>query len=500
MIVMLLLLLLPISSQYFFRVYDNQQLQKTEIELIAQSAVLAATYRLLYHQQSIQFKISGYDPIPPQLDLSHDIILPRRPKALITFQTPTQKAIQIGQMMQPILMHSQQITLAGMRILDHQGIVIAGRNEQQLSLAHIKEVQRALKGHYQAVIRERISDEPPPPLSSISRSSKIRIFTAFPIMEKGTVLGVVYLSRTPQNIAKYLYSIKETLFWRSIFILGFAMLLIYFISSLLAQPIKELTAQVRKVTLGEAKTIQLSKQPNTAELAELAHGFIKMSEALEARNHYIKDFASHVSHEFKTPLTSMQGALELLQDHAEEMSLEQKETFYHHLFDDIERLEHLVTRLLALARADAMPMNTDAVDLALSLKKIQSVYAKKQLNIIFNIKKTRCYLKIDADSFHTILLNLAENSLQHGASLLQITLKKSENKATLFFQDNGSGISKANQSKILTPFFTTRREQGGTGLGLGIITSLLQNVDGSIEVLKSNKGALLKIALWISIK
>jgi len=427
MIVMLLLLFLPISSQYFFRVYDNHQLQKTEIELISQSAVLAAIYRLLLTEYqnkpliypNIQSK-NYYHPIQPLLDLSHNSVLPRRPKAIKTNQVIDKMVLKTGKKMQSIIIETQRITLAGIRILDQHGTVIAGRHEVGLSLAHIKEVKAALNGQYQAVIRERLSDEPAPPLASISRGAHIRAFSALPIMQNKQVIGVVYLSRTPLNIAKYLYASKLKILSLSLFVLTIAILFIYFISGFIAQPIKELTEQVRKVSQGEIETIQLSKQPSTYELAELAQSFVKMSQTLQQRSTYIRDFAAHVSHEFKTPLTAIQGALELLQDHADEMSDQQKQKFFNNILADTRRLEKLVQRLLELARADAMQPSSDCSDLNKVLTHCQAIYAERQLEIQFNNKESQLYLKISPDSLQTIFMNLAENSLQHGANQINI--------------------------------------------------------------------------------
>ncbi|MEN9433204.1 MAG: hypothetical protein RLZZ422_793, partial [Pseudomonadota bacterium] len=233
LIMMLTVLALPLGGLYFFRIYENELVRQTEIELIAQSAVLAATYRQLMrldrmtaltltaintkeqepknaaltaaYKSQMEINPSGYfTPIPPTLDLTDPIELPR-PEARITGVMANAKATAAGQAMTRIVLDTQQVTLAGVRLLDEQGIVIGGKEEIGLSLAHIPEVRLALRGKFKSIIRQRISDEPPPPLYSISRGTTIRVFTAFPILDQQHVLGVVYLSRTPNNIIKHLY-------------------------------------------------------------------------------------------------------------------------------------------------------------------------------------------------------------------------------------------------------------------------------------------------------
>ncbi len=505
LMVMLSILLLPLISLFFFRFYENELVRKTENELIMQSAVFASVYRELLgqNQPDQNFK---YTPIDPQLDFAKHQILPRRPpakKVLVARNISAQKA---GMMMQNILQNTQQFTLAGMRILDAQGIVVAGRGELNKSLAHVKEVKSALKGKYTSVLRERISDEPPPSIASISRGTGVRVFTAFPIINteknKNKVLGVVYLSRTPQNILKHLYGIKEKVFLILLLLFSLTGLIVLFISSRLSRPIRELIEQTQKLTRGEINTVEVIKQPGTYELSKLSNSFAEMSQALYERSQYIHQFASHVSHEFKTPLTSMQGSLELLLEHNDDMPEQQRLRFLNNLQEDTERLKSLVQRLLEQARADALQGATESTALLPILQDLRSRYIDTKLQIIFD-SKNNYLLKISAASLRSVLSNLFDNSFQHGADKVEINLKEFSEGDTgeaikhlqIWIHDNGSGISVANRKKIFTPFFTTRRESGGTGLGLGIIESILAASNGSIENREIEEGALFIISL-----
>ena len=485
LMVMLSVLLLPLGSLYFFRFYENVLVQKTEVELITQSAVLASVYRELIGKN--QAAADGvYHPIEPHLDLSKQKVLPRRPNAYIDQRFNTLWDLSeeqlAGMNMNNILKNTQQVTLAGIRILNKEGVVIAGSAELNTSMAHIVEVKKALKGEYSAVLRERISDEPPPSIASLSRGTGIRVFVAFPIMNQGTVEGVVYLSRTPQNILKHLYSIKEKVILLGLLLLGLTGLIVLFISSRLSRPIRELIEQTKKVTSGESTTVEVLKQPGTYELAELSNSFAKMSQTLHERSEYIQQFASHVSHEFKTPLTSMQGSLELLQEHGDDMPEEQRQRFIDNLTADTDRLKRLVNRLLEQARADSLHVTTESCNLLASIKTIESRYADSDLNFeLENEELLDSEVKLSKSSLYSVLSNLSDNSLQHDATTVKIYAEKSVDKLRVTFHDNGTGISEANQNRIFTPFFTTNRESGGTGLGLGIVESLLKSSNATIE-------------------
>lgn len=513
---MLTILLFPLVSLYFLRFYENELVRKTELELIAQSAVISATYRSFINRINTTTQTTRpspyYIPIAAQLDLSFHPILPPRPAALKVAKNQTshtQQVWKIAEKLQTIIIEAQRTTLAGFRILDANGIIIAGKNERGQSLAHITEIQQALKGHYTAVIRQRISDEPSPPIASISRGTNIRVFTAFPIKDQQQVYGVVYLSRTPQNIVKYLYQRKEKVILLATLLISITLMIVFFISFHLVRPIRALTDATRKVTQGECKTIDIPTQPGTYELAQLSKSFQRMSCALNERLEYIHQFASHVSHEFKTPLTSMQGALELLQEHNDEMSIEQRNRFINNLLADTERMKRLMNRLLELARADSLQTSQQMTRLLPLLKQLKKHYTKQGLNLV--LITTSCsnsdeiHVNIANEALETILLNLLNNSLQHGANSVTITVNINtdithKKHLQLDLHDNGEGISTANQANIFTPFFTTKRATGGTGLGLDIVSSLLKVWDGRIQLKNSTTGALFRLQLEIKIK
>ncbi len=500
----LTVLMLPLGSLYFFSLYENELVRQTESELIAQSAVLSAVFKQLVDVQNqglpygiiIPKKIisEGYDNlsdlkddhIEAHLDLSNDPVLPRRAHAKPSEIFADNLAQDIGIQLKDILIDTQKITLAGMRILDMHGTVIAGRAEMGLSLAHIYEVKQALAGGYKSVIRERVSDEATPPLASISRGTKIRIFTAYPVILKDRLIGVIYLSRTPKNLLKHLYENRNKVMLVASTILIVTLILVLFVASTIARPIRKLIEQTQQVTSGKRDHITPLKNPIINEVALLSESFANMSNTLSDRSNYIREFASHVSHEFKTPITSMQGALELLQEHAADMPVEKRQQFIGNMLEDTERLKRLVTRLLELAKVDVMEAVKENTDILECLTRLTNRYSERGLSIV--LPNTSAVVLIPHDSLETIFANLFDNSLQHGADQLNISLECTKETAVIIVSDNGEGISSSNKKRIFTPFFTTKREEGGTGLGLGIISSILQTYDGEIKLLESKQG------------
>ncbi len=223
-------------------------------------------------------------------------------------------------------------------------------------------------------------------------------------------------------------------------------------------------------------------------MAELSNSFAEMSHTLQARTQYIQEFASHVSHEFKTPLTSMQASLELLQEHLEEMPINQQKQFLNNLQGDTERLKNLVNRLLEQARADTQQSSSATSNLLHTLNSLKPHYADKKLRLNFDSDSTNHVLNISTAALESILTNLFDNSLHHDATEITLSAAQQQQQLKLRIHDNGAGISPANKKQIFTPFFTTRRENGGTGLGLGIIASTLTAWGGTIQLQDTDIG------------
>jgi signal transduction histidine kinase len=103
--------------------------------------------------------------------------------------------------------------------------------------------------------------------------------------------------------------------------------------------------------------------------------------------------------------------------------------------------------------------------------------------------------KIIPEVLEMVFTNLIDNSRQNGADRVEIVVETDGGNVSVLVADNGQGISHANADKIFTPFFTTHRDEGGTGLGLGIVRSLLKAYGGDIELTPADKGAAFTLTI-----
>ncbi|MEM9060052.1 MAG: HAMP domain-containing sensor histidine kinase [Pseudomonadota bacterium] len=488
MIVNIAVIAVPLGSIFFFRIYENQLIQETEREMISQAALIAAVYRATVPAslgrlpETAARQKSGeplWTPVNPRLDLAVVETLPARPDGLPAVKPPSALTKAAGDVLSPILETAQMTTLIGVRVLDADGTVVGGTAEIGLNFAHVEEVGTALKGVYQSALRAREVKSAPRELITISRGTGVRVFVAFPILSAGRVLGVVYLSRTPKSVLRHLYEERTKAVLALVTVLIFAISLAFLTSRTISRPVGQLLERTRRVTTGESATMAPLDHPGTSEMSELSEGISQMARTLSDRAAYIRTLANHVSHEFKTPLTSIEGAVELLQDHHDTMSEDERARFLENIAGSSTRLRALLDRLLELARAEnANPTSQKTVLLPV----IQSVASTQPQGVEIVIHAPPGLRALVAEEALRIVLgNLFENAVQHGASRVSVTVERGR-RIQMRVRDNGIGITPANRTRVFEHFFTTRRETGGTGLGLGIVQALLTAHGGNIRL------------------
>jgi signal transduction histidine kinase len=505
-------LTLPLFSLYFLKVYQNQLIQQTEAELIAQSAALSAVFHREIETAIPESVALGarvppaaqkpsdepYQPIWPALELARESVLPPRPEARAPPAPSDPAFVALGARMIPDLIATQNVTLAGFRLLDPNGIVIAGRNEVGLSLAHLEEVSQALQGRFIAVLRVRISRHDQPSLYSMSRGTGMRVFTAMPVIVRDQVAGVVYASRTPSNVFKYLYERRKKLIL-AVFSMIFPTLLIGFLfHRTITEPMRELVERTNLVGKGDRDALRPLKRHGTSEFARLSQSFLEMARRLNTRSSFISTFATHVSHELKSPLTSIQGAAELLRDDIDAttptMTDKDKRKFLDNIIADADRLTQISGRLRDFARAEN-PVAVGAAELSASITGLRSAFPSLDIRASGDLDTP---MRVSEENAAIIFSNLADNAIRHGSSTLDISAARLGNSLLVKVVDNGEGVSPNNRTQIFDSFFTTRRDSGGTGMGLAIVRAMLDAHGGAVRLVESEQGTAFELTIPVA--
>lgn len=513
------ILLLPLGCISVLKLYESELVRRTESELISQGTLIGAAYR----EELLRILPAGraegyglpvtaretmreyttprnYHPIAPKLDIASEVIRPPTPESTDPAYAPDAHALEAGQRVDGMMRSSKDVTLVGTRMLDFRGTVVATTGgEMGLSLANREEVRQALTGAYASLLRRRLSDNSQPGAASISRGALLRVFVCMPVIHGDRVLGAVMLSRTPLDIRKALYQVRGQLAIAGAALLTVVLLVTILTSLTVNRPLKALVRHAERIIHGEKVEPLPPSRSGIYEITQLSQAVSLMATTLEERADYIRTFAANVSHEFKTPLTSLRGTVELLEDHYGEMTKDERDRFLHIMAGDTERLERLVRRLLELARAETCAAGNERTEVAPVLDDLLKRYREEGVAVMLQAEVEQARVRMGRETLESLVSNLIENARQHGGEGVRITVvcrMLDEGDGGMFemdVSDDGPGISEGNRERIFRPFFTTARESGGSGLGLSIVRALLQAHGGSISLGPSESGASFRV-------
>lgn len=486
---------LPGVGAVFLRVYENTLVRQTEAELIAQSLVLASAYKSFWTPDG-HVPLPAWQPVAerPSIDLSSQDVLGEQPPAVAAGPVDPHAAA-VAARLNPIASDVARNAFTAIRILDREGRVVLGRDDVGLSYAELPEVREALAGRTATVLRQRGGYQAVYWAEFLSRAAGIRVHHVRPVLLNGQVIGAVMVSRSPRGLFVGIYQDRGRILLGIGLIFGTLVALAGLLSRGIARPIEALGEATQKVARG---SVTVPDPPATAaiEIRTLYENFASMAERIERRSRYLRDFAAAVSHEFKTPIAGISGAIELLQDHAGTMSEEERRRFLANAAADATRLSLLLERLLHLARADmAVAAEDEATGVEAPLRAVADAMRGDGFAVTVKAAQDLPRAAAAAELIETVLQILIENSRQAGARQVEIATEARGDRLAIRVTDNGSGIPPADQERIFDPFHTGRREQGGTGLGLSIARSLLASCGGTIAALPAEAGASFEVEL-----
>ncbi len=224
----------------------------------------------------------------------------------------------------------------------------------------------------------------------------------------------------------------------------------------------------------------------TRELHVTARQVIAMAEALSDREATIRAFTDHVTHELKTPVSAIRAAVELIEDGGTLPDTDR------HLLAQIDSARQQMEAQLAALRAAARAREVRYLGQSCLADILPGLVAAHP-TLTFDVKGDRVAIPIAADGLAMALHQLAQNAADHGARTLRVSVDQGGQGCDLHVGDDGRGISAGNAPRIFDPFFSTRRDQGGTGMGLTVVRTLLQAHRADILLVPGETGATFRL-------
>ena len=280
----------------------------------------------------------------------------------------------------------------------------------------------------------------------------------------------------------------------SVIVLAVVSVIIYFVSRQLVKPLRQMSEAAAKMSSGDFS--QRLMVDSDDELGQLALAMNHMAQSLSSLETMRRSFISNVSHELKTPMTTISGFVDGILDGT--IPPNQQKKYLRIVSDEVNRLSRLVVSMLNLSRIEAGEMKltrqkVDAVDSTIqTLFQLESQIEKRELEVQ-GLDHEPLYVDADPDLLHQVIYNLTENACKFAnqGGTLSFSFEKEGNRALIGVRNTGEGLSKQELSRVFDRFYKTDRSRGldktGVGLGLYIVRSIVTLHGGDI-IVRSVKG------------
>jgi two-component system, OmpR family, phosphate regulon sensor histidine kinase PhoR len=225
-----------------------------------------------------------------------------------------------------------------------------------------------------------------------------------------------------------------------------------------------------------------------------------------------RDFVANVSHELKTPLSSIKAYAETLRNGALD-DRAASSTFVDRIIEQADRLHHLIVDMLSLARIESAQEVFEIVPVSIEeavaecLANYQPAAAVKRIELRHEPQQNNCLVRADKEGLREILDNLVDNAIKYtsesGRVIVRWRATADETMASIEVEDTGIGIPEDELSRVFERFYRVdkarSRELGGTGLGLAIVKHLAQSFGGTVSATSvERRGSTFRVVLPLS--
>ena len=284
--------------------------------------------------------------------------------------------------------------------------------------------------------------------------------------------------------------------------LAVAALVAYWLARRFSKPLAEAAATTERIAAGDLGATMPVREP--PEIAALATSINVMTERLREARDQERRFLLSVSHDLRTPLTSIRGYAEAIADGATNDPTRAAGV----IVDETARLERLVQDLLDLARLGAhrFGLKLGPVDVAQLARTVGERFAAQAQGAGIGLEvdvPEPLWVVADGDRLVQVLDNLLENAFAFARARIAIGTQRSGDQAVIWVADDGGGISPDLLSHVFEPHFTSdrasaRRNGARTGLGLAIVAELAQAMGGGVRAESPVAGGVgTRLTVWL---
>ncbi len=320
------------------------------------------------------------------------------------------------------------------------------------------------------------------------------LVVGYPLSE-GQIAGLFMCRPLPQ-IQASLMEMYEMSVVSLFFVSLLGVIVSYLTAKYVALPLMQMNRAAKVIANGnfEERVIVSNKD----ELGELAESFNHMAESLQAHEKVQKDFIANISHDLRSPLTSMQGFLTAMLDGT--VPPEKQEKYLKIVLEETQRLSRMTQGIVELSRAQSSAILLDESDfdinnlIRMNIEMLEPQLTEKNVHIHAIYAEEKTLVHGDMDKISRVLQNLLGNASKFSPenSIIEVeTTLKEKKKVLISVKDEGPGISAEDQKYVFDRFYktdTTRnKDKTGSGIGLAIVREFLQ-AHGETITVKSEEG------------
>lgn len=299
---------------------------------------------------------------------------------------------------------------------------------------------------------------------------------------------------------------RKTVITTSAWVMAAAVIAVYFITERIIHPLRNMTSAVKKFGKGDFST-RVTVYGND-EVAELSTAFNNMADSLEKLEKMRSSFLASVSHDLRTPMTTIAGFIDGIMSGA--IPPEKQEYYLQIISSEVHRLSRLVSQLLDVSRLESgdRKMQFAEFDIAevarIILISFEQKIEEKNLDVEFDVLDDEIPVNADKDAIHQVVYNLCHNAIKFAeeGGKFRISIQPFDSKRVkISVFDEGQSISKEELGMVFERFYKTDSSRGldknGVGLGLYICKTIIDAHDEKIGV-ESTEGV--GTTFWFTLK
>ena len=324
-----------------------------------------------------------------------------------------------------------------------------------------------------------------------------------PFVQDGQVLGAVLIQTKAQTIEGEARDLLPPMLIVGIGAAILAALMVFFYTRRLVRPLTSMAEAAGRMAEGQFDT-RVQADQTVPEVGRLADSFNAMAEKLSELENSRREFVANVSHELRSPITSIRGFVEGMEDGT--IPPEEHGKYLSIVADETKRLSKLINDLLALSRLERDDATLQCTDFDMNEMLRRAVIRRmndldrKRMEVEPDFRLDPCMVHADSDRMEQVVVNLLDNAIKFTpeGGKIRLTTEDSGDLVTVTVWDNGPGILPEDRGKVFDRFFTADRAHTagkGTGLGLSICKRIMEFHGQSLRLLDTAEGTAFAFTL-----